>query len=51
VWRRAAHKKHAVAACWAGLLLEQQVVGDDQCLVGIGEGGLVTHQVAEIVDM
>jgi hypothetical protein len=31
-------------ACWAGLLLDQQVAGDDERLVGIGEGGLVTHQ-------
>ena len=39
------------SCCWAGLLLDQQVVGDDQRLVGIGEGGLVTHQVTEIVDI
>jgi hypothetical protein len=42
---------YLTAACWAGLLLDQQVVGDDQRLVGIGEGCLVIHQVAEIVDM
>jgi hypothetical protein len=34
---------YLTAACWAGLLLDRQVVGDDQRLVGIGEGGLVTH--------
>jgi hypothetical protein len=42
---------YLTAACWAGLLLDQQVVADDQHLVGVAEGGLVIHQVTNIVDM
>jgi len=35
---------YLIAACWAALLLDQQVVGDDQRLVGIGEGCIVKRQ-------